>query len=121
MKDSDSELPTPVLAHDRARALRMAQTEVQRRLWQGLRNREVNGAKFRRQHPLNSYIVDFVCLDSQLVIELDGSQHAEQPRQQADQRRTEYLESLGYRVLRFWNEEVLDNIDGVLEHIAKFL
>ncbi len=120
MKNSESETP-PVLVRDRARALRAAQTEVERRLWQRLRNRQLNGAKFRRQHPIGPYIADFFCLDARLVIELDGSQHGEESAQHVDQRRTEYLENEGYRVLRFWNEEVMDNIDGVLEEIAKFL
>jgi very-short-patch-repair endonuclease len=120
MKNSVSETP-PVLLRDRARALRAAQTEVERRLWQRLRNRQRHGAKFRRQHPIGPYIADFFCLDAGLVIELDGSQHGEEPAQRVDQRRTEYLANQGYHVLRFWNEEVLDNIDGVLEEIAKFL
>jgi very-short-patch-repair endonuclease len=107
-----------VLARDRARALRAAQTEVESRLWQRLRNRQLEGAKFRRQHPIGLYIADFFCLEARLIIELDGSQHGEEHEQQADERRTEYLESNGYRVLRFWNEEVLDDIDGVLETIA---
>jgi|SRR6516225_6160702 very-short-patch-repair endonuclease len=120
MKSPESE-PPPVLLRDRARSLRAAQTEVERKLWQRLRSRQLNGAKFRRQHPIGSYVVDFFCLDARLVIELDGSQHGEENERQADQRRTAYLESQGYRVLRFWNEEVMDNIDGVLEAIANFL
>jgi very-short-patch-repair endonuclease len=78
-------------------------------------------AKFRRQYPIGSYIADFFCLDARRVIELDGSRNGEDRERQADERRTEYLESRGYRVLRFWNEEVLDNIDGVLETIARHL
>jgi very-short-patch-repair endonuclease len=118
MKDSDSDATPPVLARDRVWALRAAQTEVERRLWQQLWNRQHNGAKFRRQQPIGSYIADFFCFDARLVVELDGSQHGEERERQADDRRTEYLENHGYRVLRFWNEEVLDNIDGVLETIA---
>jgi len=121
MKDSDPDRTLPVLPRDRARALRAAQTEVERRLWQRLRNRQLKGAKFRRQHPIGSYIADFICPDARLVVELDGSQHGEERARQADQRRTEYLESQGYRVLRFWNEEVLTNIDGVLETISRHL
>jgi hypothetical protein len=79
MKIPESETP-PVLARDRARTLRAAQTEVERRLWQRLRNRQLNGAKFRRQHPIGSYIADFFCLDARLVIELDGRQHGENER-----------------------------------------
>src|SRR5713101_8530305 len=113
MTDSDSDALPPVLARDRARALRAAQTEVERRLWQRLRNRQLNGAKFRRQSPIGPYIADFFCLEARLVIELDGSQHGEEVGQWADERRTEYLQSEAYRVVRFWNEEILDNIDGV--------
>jgi very-short-patch-repair endonuclease len=121
VKDSDSDATPPVLIRDRARALRAAQTEVEWRLWQRLRNRQVHEAKFRRQHAVGSYIADFFCLDARLVIELDGSQHGEEYERRADERRTLDLESQGYRVLRFWNEEVLDNIDSVLETIAKYL
>ena len=80
MKDCDSDAAPAVLFRDRARALRAAQTEVERKLWQRLRNRQLDGAKFRRQHPIGSYIADFCCLDARLVIELDGSQHGEQRR-----------------------------------------
>jgi very-short-patch-repair endonuclease len=120
MKDSEAETPVPLI-RDRARALRATQTEVEQRLWQRLRNRQLNGAKFRRQQPIGPYIADFFCIDARVVVELDGSQHGEAPAQRLDQRRDKYLESQGYRVLRFWNEEVMDNIDGVLEKIAKFL
>jgi len=121
MRESQSAAKPPVLARDRARALRGAQTEVERRLWQRLRARQLNGVKFRRQHPIGSYIADFFCLDARLVIELDGSQHGEVHERQADERRTQFFESRNYRVLRFWNEEVLTNIDGVLETIARRL
>ena len=89
--------------------------------WQRLRNRHLDGAKFGRQHPIGPYIADFFCRDARLVIKLDGSQHGEERGRQADERRTEYFENRGYRVLRFWNEEVLDNIDGVLDTIALHL
>ena len=119
MKTSDSDDTAPALARDRA--LRAAQTEIERRLWQRLRNRQLKGAKFRRQHPIGQFIADFFCLDAHLVIELDGSQHGEDGNRQADERRTQYLEGDGWRVLRFINDEVLNNIDGVLGEIAKFL
>jgi very-short-patch-repair endonuclease len=121
MKDSDSEATPAPLARDRARVLRAAQTEAERRLWQRLRNRQLNGAKFRRQSLIGPYIGDFFCLEAPMVAELDGSQHGEERERQADERRTEYLKSQGYRVLRFWNEEVLNNIDGVLETIVRHL
>jgi len=121
MKNSDYDVPLAVLNRDRARALRAAQTEVERRLWQRLRKRQLSGAKFRRQHPIGPFIADFFCLNSRLVIELDGSQHGEDRERQSDERRTQYLESQGYRVRRFWNDEILGNIDGVLEEISKYL
>ena len=121
MKDSENDAPPTVLARDRAKALRAAQTKVERRLCQRLRNRQLNGPKFRPQHPIGSYLVDFFCLEARLIIELDGSQHGEERERQADARRTDCLEGQGYRVLRFWNQEILDNIDGALETIAREL
>ena len=120
MKDSESN-DAPRLARDRARNLRLAQTEVERTLWQKLRNRQLNGFKFRRQHPIGPYIVDFFCLDARLAIELDGSQHGDERAVEDDERRTAYLNDQGYRVLRFWNQEVIDNLDGVLEAITQHL
>ncbi|HUO05205.1 MAG TPA: endonuclease domain-containing protein [Candidatus Binataceae bacterium] len=119
MKDSDA--PAPALDRDRARALRAASTDAERKLWANLRGRQLKGAKFRRQHPIPPYIADFFCLEARLIVELDGSQHGEEAAQQADQRRTAHLEGQDYRVLRFWNDEVLDNLEGVLERIAEFL
>jgi len=121
MKDSDSDGTPPALARDRAQALRAAQTEVERRLRHRLRNRQLNAVKFRRQHPIGPYIAGFFCLEARLVIELDGTQHGDERARKADDLRTEYLETNGYQVLRFWNEEVLDNMDGVLETIARHL
>ena len=84
-------------------------------LWLVLRNRQLGGFKFRRQTPIGSYIVDFVCVEQRLVIEIDGSQHDE--RRGYDLRRTEALEAEGYRVVRFWNDEVLNSLEGVSEAI----
>ena len=98
-----------------ARALRQRQTDVEKVLWGRLRNRQLEGRKFRRQQEIGVYIADFLCLDPKLVIELDGGQHAERTDQ--DSRRTRYLQSLGFRVLRFWNHEVLREPDAVLEVI----
>ena len=97
-----------------ARRLRQNATDVERRLWYALRERLI-GWKFRRQHPIGGRIADFACPRAKLVIELDGSQHAS--RELADHRRTAELIRHGYRVLRFWNNDVLDNLDGVLEAI----
>ena len=99
-----------------ARRLRCNQTDVERLLWSRLRARQLQGEKFRRQYPVGNYIVDFCCPDKHLVIELDGGQHAQQ--QQADEYRTAMLMRQGYRVLRFWNNNVIDNLDGVLARIA---
>jgi very-short-patch-repair endonuclease len=98
---------------ERARRLRKDMTDVECLLWHHLRNRRLLGHKFRRQHEIGSYIVDFVCTEERLVVELDGSQHADQVGY--DDRRTCYLQSQGYRVLRFWNNDVLTKIESVLE------
>ena len=100
-----------------ARNLRREMTDAERALWRHLRGQQVAGYKFRRQHPLGAYIVDFVCLDALLVIEVDGGQHAE--RQRYDQERTDWLQQRGYRVLRFWNHEVLANGQAVMEAIGR--
>jgi very-short-patch-repair endonuclease len=104
---------------DRARELRKNQTDVEARLWSRLRGRQVAGAKFRRQYPIGHFIADFCCVELRLVVELDGGQHAEAGA--VDQRRTDFLVAEGYRVLRFWNNEVMENIDGVLERISEAL
>jgi len=92
--------------------LRASQTDAENLLWYRLRNRNLFKYKFRRQHTLQAYIVDFVCLEKSLIIELDGGQHAEQ--QTYDEKRTQQLKKEGFQVLRFWNNEVLNNIEGVL-------
>jgi very-short-patch-repair endonuclease len=88
-----------------ARELRRESTDAEKWLWQRLRNREVLGFKFRRQHPIGPYIVDVVCIEKRITIELDGSQHIENVK--ADDERSEYLKKEGYQVLRFWNNDVL--------------
>jgi D-cysteine desulfhydrase family pyridoxal phosphate-dependent enzyme len=98
-----------------ARALRKHQTDAEKLLWNRLRNRQVENCKFRRQQAVGPYITDFLCLEPKLVIELDGGQHSTQMEQ--DEQRTRYLQSFGYRVLRFWNHEVLRETDAVLEAI----
>jgi very-short-patch-repair endonuclease len=99
-----------------ARRLRSAQTDAERILWFQLRDRRLRGFKFRRQAPIDRYIVDFCCVDERLIIELDGGQHA--VRTDEDRERTQVLESLGYLVLRFWNNDVMHNISGVLEETS---
>lgn len=103
----------------RARQLRKNPTDAERLLWRKLRFWQIDGYKFRRQQPLGKYIVDFVCLERRLIIELDGGQHAEQSHK--DKQRDDWLRDQKFIVLRFWNNEVVKNIDGVLEVIAKNL
>ena len=100
---------------ERARKLRRASTDAERRLWYALRNRQISGHKFRRQHPIGPYIVDFVCPAKKLVVELDGSQHLRSV--DYDNKRTAEIAREGFRVIRFWNNEVLSNLDGVLRAI----
>ena len=97
------------------RRLRNNPTDAERRLWCYLRSRQVSGAKFRRQHPVDRYILDFVCFEPKVVIELDGSQHTESSRY--DAMRTAILERAGYVVLRFWNDDVFKQADAVLDVI----
>jgi very-short-patch-repair endonuclease len=100
---------------DRARGLRSRMTDAEHLLWRHLRNRHLTGKKFRRQHEIDRYIVDFLCPEAKLIVELDGGQHAEMMA--VDAERTRRLEALGYRVPRFWNNEVLTNTEAVLEVI----
>ena len=104
----------------RARALRRTQTVEEKTLWLALRNRFLN-VKFRRQWPMGGYVVDFVCFEAKLIVELDGSQHAEEAARDYDAVRTEFLEAGGFTVLRFWNNEVRKNLEGVLLEIQKHL
>jgi very-short-patch-repair endonuclease len=102
-----------------ARTLRQRSTEAEKLLWSRLRGRRFEGIKFKRQAPIANYVVDFVALDLKLIIELDGGQHA--LRTAKDAERTRILEEWGYHVIRFWNNDVLGNIDGVLEVILQEL
>lgn len=104
------------MANGHARYLRSNMTDAERKLWRRLRYSSL-GYRFRRQHPLGAYVVDFICLDRKLVIELDGGQHNMPPGIEHDARRTAWLNEAGYDVIRFWNTDVLTNIDGVLETI----
>ncbi|WP_442877197.1 endonuclease domain-containing protein [Deinococcus sp. YIM 134068] len=104
----------------KARDLRGRQTPEEQMLWRALRNRFLT-LKFRRQQPIGPYIADFVCYEAHLVIELDGSQHAEEAARAYDAVRTEFLEAGGFKVLRFWNNEVRFNLEGVLEVIQTHL
>ena len=95
--------------------LRKSMTDAERVLWYNLRDRRLGGWKFRRQHAVGPFIVDFVCLEKKLVIEVDGGQHAEMIVQ--DDNRTEYLSKSGYKVVRFWNNQVLQETEAVLQVI----
>ena len=99
-----------------ARKLRRDQTDAEKLLWSKLRNRQLEDTKFVRQFPIDPYIADFACRSLKLVIELDGGQHADNP---ADAERTRSIEAQGYRVIRFWNNNVSSNIEGVLQAIAR--
>ncbi|MCJ0825727.1 DUF559 domain-containing protein [Luteimonas sp. 50] len=104
---------------NRARILRRRQTNAERRLWHLLRDRRLEGFKFRRQQSIGPYFADFACIDRRLVIEADGGQHLDQAGY--DRTRTTYLESRGYRVLRFWNHQVLRAQEEVLEEVLRAL
>lgn len=101
----------------RARHLRRAMTDAERKLWWHLRELPVDRTHFRRQATIGPYFADFACHRCRLVIEIDGRQHAFGARMSADVARTKFLEARGYRVLRFWNNDVLQNVDGVMQQI----
>ncbi len=103
-----------------ARSLRNAATDAERLLWQHMRRDQLGGFRFRRQMPIDRYIADFVCPRASLIVELDGGQHAED-RREYDVARTERLQVLGYRVLRYWNHDVMQQVDVVLEDILRHL
>src|SRR6266550_3664766 len=103
-------------ARPRARTLRQNMTEAERRVWQILRSHQMHGYKFRRQVPIGRYIADFVCHEARLIVEIDGGQHDRSSPREAE--RSEFLQNEGYRILRFWNNEVLANLDGVHQTIA---
>src|SRR3990172_12450509 len=103
----------------KAKLLRKTMTDAERWLWQRLRNRELAGWKFRRQHPIGPFIVDFVCIEKRIVVEIDGGQHAE--NLESDAKRSQYLKEKGYHVFRFWNNDVLQEGESVLSVILSFL
>ncbi len=116
------------VAHDQwdklkpfAREMRHAPTPAEDALWKHLRGRQLNGAKFRRQHAIDHYIVDFVCIERQLIIEVDGDIHARPDQNSYDAFRQRHLEEIGYRVLRFTNDAVMQSVTAVLEVIGAAL
>ena len=106
------------LLRGRAKTMRSTATPAEHRLWQILRGKRFDGYKFKRQLPIDDYIADFVCLGRRLIVEADGGQHSERAR---DIRRDAYLEAQGFRVLRFWNNEIFTNEEGVLTRILDAL
>jgi adenine-specific DNA-methyltransferase len=102
----------------RARSLRKSMTDAERKLWSLLRNRKLSGYKFRRQVPIGPYVADFLCFEARLIVEADGGQHAAAGH---DSVRDEWLHSEGYTVLRFWNSDIFDNPEGVLQKLAATL
>jgi very-short-patch-repair endonuclease len=100
---------------ERARSLRRSSTDAERKLWYRLRSRQILDLKFIRQEPIGPYLVDFICREQRLIVEVDGSQHADS---KSDKVRDQWLKDRNYCVLRFWNNDVMNNIDGVLEAIA---
>ncbi|MBI1276130.1 DUF559 domain-containing protein [bacterium] len=129
MKNSTLETPSPQPSPtrgegvnkvvSRAWILRRNMTDAEKALWKLLRNKQFDGVKFRRQQPIGKYIADFVCFEAMLVVELDGGQHAIQ--QDYDKKRTAFLNEQGFAVLRFWNQDVLKNPDGLYETLKQAL
>jgi very-short-patch-repair endonuclease len=106
---------------NRAKALRHTETPAEQILWSWLRDNKTNGVKFRRQQPVGQYIVDFVSFNNKLIIEIDGGQHSFEGNKENDGARTTWLESQGFRVLRFWNNEVTSNLNGVITRVREAL
>jgi adenine-specific DNA-methyltransferase len=109
------------MKHDFARRLRREQTDLERKLWYALRARRFAGLKFRRQQPIGPFVVDFVCFEKKFIVELDGEQHGLPENAATDAVRTSRLTGDGFRVRRFWNVELMENFDGVLDAIWREL
>jgi very-short-patch-repair endonuclease len=97
-----------------ARKLRRNETEAEKKLWQALRARQFLGLKFRRQSPVEGFVADFLCEELRIIVEADGGQHADNP---ADGERTIHLQAAGYHVIRYWNNDIMSNLEGVLEDL----
>ena len=104
-----------------ARYLRKNMTPQERKVWNILRNHQFYGLEFRRQYPIGEYIVDFICRSKKVIIEIDGGQHNTEEALLYDKKRTEYLETMGYTVVRFWNNEIDDNFTGVYQFLKNIL
>jgi very-short-patch-repair endonuclease len=105
------------MANERARYLRKSMSDPEALLWSRLRGKQLDGFRFRRQHPIGPYIADFVCLEQRLVVEVDGGQHGDPEQAAIDAQRTDWLQREGYRVIRFWSAEVFANTSEVLDRI----
>jgi len=112
---------TETTMRKKARNLRKNQTPAEMLLWSKLRSRQLCGFKFRRQHPLDPYVLDFYCSEANLAIEVDGAQHADLENRNLDQLRTAFLRGKGIRVIRFWNDDVLNHLDDVVSEIDAVL
>ncbi|MDX8448021.1 endonuclease domain-containing protein [Mesorhizobium sp. VK3C] len=110
--------PPPPRHRANAKSMRKVMTDAELKLWNELRAHRLMGLGFRRQYPIAGYIVDFACPEKKLIVELDGSQHREASRADADETRTNRLQQDGWTVLRFWNDEVIRDIDNVCQHIV---
>jgi len=106
---------------EKCKTLRKNSTPQEIIVWSRLRAKRFHNLKFKRQYPIGKYIVDFICLDKKLIVEIDGSQHKEESQERYDKERTKYLEKLGFKIIRFWNDEVNTNIEGVFLKIEEFL
>ncbi|MFO0966094.1 MAG: endonuclease domain-containing protein [Gemmataceae bacterium] len=109
------------MSRDFARSLRKNMTDAERRLWAELRRRQLLNFKFRRQAPIGAYVVDFVCVPARLIVELDGGQHNLEENKAKDEKRTTWLSSQGFHVMRFWNHDVFESLDAILEVIWSYL
>jgi very-short-patch-repair endonuclease len=110
--------PVPKTNRTNARSMRKVMTDAELKLWNELRAHRLMNLSFRRQMPIAGYIVDFACPSKKIVVEVDGSQHGADHVADADRRRSEALEALGWTILRFWNDDVLRDMDGVCSHIV---
>jgi very-short-patch-repair endonuclease len=105
----------------KAKSLRKNMTEEERILWSKIRNKQIGNIKFRRQEPIGNYIVDFVSFEKKLIIEIDGGQHNTSKNIEYDTKRTEYLKEMGFDIIRFWNKDIRNNIEGVITHIVEHI
>ena len=103
----------------RVRKLRKNLTEQERKFWNIVRNKQFYGLRFLRQYVIKPYIVDFICREKKIIVEIDGGQHNEHIEVEYDKKRTNYLNTLGYKVIRFWNNEIDSNIEGVYKKLQK--